>query len=152
MEYGATRHVTARGGGRGDRWQSSQTGRRVAINKALVTDSQCRQRGAVNLGLVVRGDGQGCWRDGESRPLVLNCIIIIDGPTYAYRVRVPRDRATGRRRGRDRGGRVGSNEQVGRDVAVDQACILHSAHLPLIISDFPAAVNPEPDGRRTVRR
>ncbi|MGO9552322.1 hypothetical protein, partial [Mycobacterium sp.] len=28
---------------------------------------------------------------------------------------------------------------------------LHSAHLPVIISEFPAPVNPEPDGRRAAR-
>src|SRR6267378_1612830 len=106
--------MAGRGGGGGDGGRG--VGRRrksawsVAIDEAQVSNSQRRQGSSVDLGLVVRDDGQRCRSHGQRAGGVADRVVGIGGA---------------RGGGGDARRRVGQAGEGGRSVAVDQAGVAH---------------------------
>src|SRR5208337_2373180 len=106
-----------------------EAGGGVAIDESRVRRGERRQRRAIELGLIVGGDGQHRRGDGETAGRVADAVIAVGRAAGGNDVRIARDVAAGRCRGTQRRLRG----EAGRGVPVDQAdiagrqCRQHSA-------------------------
>src|SRR6267378_4424436 len=112
--------VAGRGGGGGDArrrvGQAGEGGRSVAVDQAGVAHCQRRQRRAVDLGLLVSGDGQRRRGDGQGAGGVADAVVAIGCACGGDGVGAAGDVAGGGGGGRDRWLR----SERGRGVAVHE--------------------------------
>src|SRR5438309_11948807 len=121
--------MAGRGSGGGDGGRG--VGRRrksawsVAIDEAQVSNSQCRQGSSVDLGLVVRDDGQRRRGHGQGAGGGDGGVVDVNRGRGGDGVGAAGDVAAGAGGGRGGGRRVGQAGEGGRSVAVDQAGVAH---------------------------
>ena len=92
---GAARDVAGGCGGGRDRGRRGQAGRGIAVDEPRIRRGEGRQRIAVNLGLVVRGDRERGRGDGQATGNVADRVVGIDRAARRDGVGAARDMAGG---------------------------------------------------------